>query len=159
MIKLSKQDFEKKIDEIVNNWFSRKLTKSDVLYSTTVDKLKEDLKQSLKDGDDLKMNDKKLKRIAKAEYKRDKEIFNLGYNKAHKEEKIFLENLIKVFKLELKEAEKKGYSKAKEELKDNGRQILNTFLMWLDWLKQSPKNTWEEQIKVKAQQIFKEINK
>lgn len=43
---------------------------------------------------------------------------------------------------------------------DKGKkQILNTFLMWLDWLKQTPKKTWEKQIKVKAQQIFREINK
>jgi len=39
------------------------------------------------------------------------------------------------------------------------QKIYGEFYLWLDWLKDSPKKTWEKQIKVKAQQIFREINK
>jgi len=44
------------------------------------------------------------------------------------------------------------------ELKDNERLIYNSFLMWLDYLVTTPKDTWEEQITGKAQQIMREMN-
>jgi ABC-type tungstate transport system permease subunit len=34
----------------------------------------------------------------------------------------------------------------------------NSFLLWLNWLIGTPKKTWKKQIRVKAQQIFREMN-
>ena len=38
------------------------------------------------------------------------------------------------------------------------RLFYNSFLLWLNWLIGTPKKTWEKQIRMKAQQIFREIN-
>ena len=35
---------------------------------------------------------------------------------------------------------------------------LNSFLMWLNWLIQTPKKDWEKEIKCKANQIFLNLN-
>lgn len=47
---------------------------------------------------------------------------------------------------------------ATDNFKRGRRLTLNSFLMWLDWLSRTPKKDWEKQIKVKARQIFMEIN-
>ena len=35
---------------------------------------------------------------------------------------------------------------------------LNSFLIWLNWLIQTPKKDWEKEIKCKANQIFLNLN-
>ena len=49
---------------------------------------------------------------------------------------------------------KEGFQKGKLEQK---KEEFGDFIKWLDWLINSPKNTWSKQIKTKLEQLQKEI--